>query len=36
LKMAPPLFIYDQNKKYTHEMAGIFTELSRFPADGDG
>jgi tRNA1Val (adenine37-N6)-methyltransferase len=34
LKMAPPLFIYDQNKKYTQEMAGIFTELSRFPADG--
>jgi tRNA1Val (adenine37-N6)-methyltransferase len=36
LKMAPPLFIYDQNKKYTQEMAGIFTELSRFPADGGG
>ena len=36
LKMAPPLFIYDQNKNYTEEMAGIFTELSRFPADGDG
>ena len=35
LKMAPPLFIYDQNKNYTQEMAGIFTELSRFPADGD-
>jgi tRNA1Val (adenine37-N6)-methyltransferase len=34
LKIAPPLFIYDQNKKYTQEMAGIFTELSRFPADG--
>ena len=34
LKMAPPLFIYDQNKNYTEEMAGIFTELSRFPADG--
>jgi tRNA1Val (adenine37-N6)-methyltransferase len=34
LKMAPPLFIYDQNKKYTQEMDGIFTELSRFPADG--
>ena len=36
LRMAPPLFIYDQNKNYTEEMAGIFTELSRFPADGDG
>jgi tRNA1Val (adenine37-N6)-methyltransferase len=36
LKIEPPLFIYDQNKKYTEEMAGIFTELSRFPADGDG
>jgi tRNA1Val (adenine37-N6)-methyltransferase len=34
LKMAPPLFIYDQNRKYTQEMAGIFTELSHFPADG--
>jgi tRNA1Val (adenine37-N6)-methyltransferase len=36
LIMAPPLFIYDQNKNYTQEMAGIFTELSRFPADGGG
>lgn len=36
LKMAPPLFIYDQNKNYTQEMVGIFTELSRFPADGVG
>ena len=34
LKIAPPLFIYDQNKKYTQEMAGIFIELSRFPAGG--
>ena len=34
LKMASPLFIYDQNKNYTAQMAGIFTELSRFPADG--
>jgi len=35
LKIESPLFIYDQNKKYTDKMAGIFTELSRFPADGD-
>jgi tRNA1Val (adenine37-N6)-methyltransferase len=36
LKIESPLFIYDQNKKYTEEMAGIFTDLSRFPADGGG
>jgi tRNA1Val (adenine37-N6)-methyltransferase len=36
LKIESPLFIYDQNKNYTEEMAGIFTELSRFPADGGG
>ena len=36
LKMAAPLFIYDQNKKYTREMTGIFRELSRYPADGGG
>jgi len=34
LKIESPLFIYDQNKNYTEEMAAIFTELSRFPADG--
>ena len=34
VKITSPLFIYDQNKNYTEEMAGIFTELSRFPADG--
>jgi tRNA1Val (adenine37-N6)-methyltransferase len=36
LKLESPLFIYDQNRNYTEEMAGIFTELSRFPADGGG
>jgi tRNA1(Val) A37 N6-methylase TrmN6 len=36
LKIESPLFVYDQNKNYTEEMAGIFTELSRFPADGGG
>ncbi|MCX5850288.1 MAG: tRNA1(Val) (adenine(37)-N6)-methyltransferase [Deltaproteobacteria bacterium] len=36
LKLESPLFIYDQNKKYTQEMTGIFTELSRFPVDGGG
>jgi tRNA1(Val) A37 N6-methylase TrmN6 len=36
LKLESPLFIYDQNRNYTEEMSGIFNELSRFPADGDG
>jgi tRNA1Val (adenine37-N6)-methyltransferase len=36
LKIEPPLFIYDQNRKYTAEMSGIFSELSRFPSDDDG
>ena len=36
LKIESPLFIHDQNKNYTEEMAGIFTELSRFPFDGGG
>ena len=36
LKIEQPLFIYDQNKKYTADMAGIFSELARFPnAAGD-
>ena len=34
LKIESPLFLYDQNKKYTQEMEGIFSELSLFPADG--
>jgi tRNA1Val (adenine37-N6)-methyltransferase len=36
LKIEPPLFIYDQDRNYTREMSGIFSELSRFPADGGG
>jgi len=36
LKIEPPLFIYDQNKKYTPQMTSIFSELSQFPADGGG
>ena len=36
LKIKPPLFIYDYGKNYTKEMAEIFSELSHFPADGDG
>jgi len=36
LKIESPLIIYDKNKKYTAEMENIFTELSRFPSDGDG
>ena len=35
LKIEPPLFIYDQNRKYTAEMSSIFSELSRFPSDDD-
>jgi tRNA1Val (adenine37-N6)-methyltransferase len=36
LKIEQPLFIYDQNKKYTADMMGIFSELARFPnAAGD-
>jgi tRNA1Val (adenine37-N6)-methyltransferase len=36
LKIEPPLFIYDQDKKYTAEMVGMFSELARFPnAAGD-
>ncbi|HAR48850.1 MAG TPA: methyltransferase domain-containing protein [Smithella sp.] len=34
IKIESPLFIYDQNKKYTQEMEGVFTGLSCFPADG--
>lgn len=36
LKLESPLFIYDENRIYTEEMSGIFSELSRFPADGGG
>jgi len=36
LEIEQPLYIYDQDKKYTREMAAIFSELSQFPADVDG
>ena len=36
LKIEQPLYIYDQDKKYTREMSAIFSELSQFPADGGG
>lgn len=36
LKLESPLFIYDENRIYTRELSGIFSELSRFPADGGG
>jgi tRNA1Val (adenine37-N6)-methyltransferase len=36
LKLESPLFIYDENRIYTVEMSDIFSELSRFPADGGG
>jgi len=36
LQIEQPLYIYDQDKKYTHEMSAIFSELSQLPADGGG
>lgn len=36
LSMEPPLFIYDQNRKYTPEMSAIFSALSHSPSDDDG
>jgi tRNA1Val (adenine37-N6)-methyltransferase len=36
LKIEQPLFIYDQDKNYTKDMMGIFSELTRFPAGDDG
>ncbi len=36
LKMAPPLFIYDENKRYAPETLKIFRELSVAPPDGGG
>jgi tRNA1Val (adenine37-N6)-methyltransferase len=36
LKIEPALFIYDEARNYTPAMKGIFSELSRFPVDGDG
>jgi len=35
LKIEQPLYIYEQEKKYTREMSAIFSELSQFPADDD-
>jgi len=36
LEIESPLFIYDKDKKYTEELENVFTELSHFPAGGDG
>lgn len=36
MRIESPLFIYNQSRKYSQEMCGIFNELSRFPTDGDG
>lgn len=36
LKIEQPLYIYDQDKKYTPEMYAIFSELSQSPARGGG
>jgi tRNA1Val (adenine37-N6)-methyltransferase len=36
LKIEKPLFIYDQERNYSPEMSGIFSELSRFPTDDGG
>lgn len=36
LKIEPSLFIYDPGNNYTDEMSRIFSDLSHFPAVGDG
>lgn len=36
LKVLPPLFVYGGAVGYTPEMTKIFTDLSEFPARGDG
>ena len=36
LKIEQPLYIYDQDKKYTREMSAVFSELAQFPARGGG
>ena len=35
LKVEPPLFIYEEHKKYTKNMKNIFTDLVS-PQDSDG
>lgn len=36
LKMEPPLYVYDEQKKYTQAMKKIFTDLTSPPGSGDG
>ncbi len=36
LKMEPPLFIYEEHKKYTKDMKNIFTDLASPPDSGGG
>jgi tRNA1Val (adenine37-N6)-methyltransferase len=36
LAVLPPLFIYEEGRGYTAEMASIFRDLSAFPSDGGG
>jgi len=36
IKLEPPLIIYDHTKRYSTEMSGILSELSRFPSGDDG
>ena len=36
LKIEPPLFIYDKDKKYTRQMNGIFSALAAAASGGDG
>jgi tRNA1Val (adenine37-N6)-methyltransferase len=36
LKMEPPLYIYEEQKKYTQAMKKIFTDLSSPPGSGAG
>jgi tRNA1Val (adenine37-N6)-methyltransferase len=36
LEIEQPLYVYDQDKKYTSEMSAIFNELDQFPARDGG
>jgi tRNA1Val (adenine37-N6)-methyltransferase len=36
LKIEPPLYIYEEPKKYTQDMKNIFSELASSPAACDG
>lgn len=36
LEIEQPLYVYDQDKKYTREMSDVFSELCQLPASGGG